>query len=164
MGNLPTYKGLRPHQGWSIHMTGGWRTQLDRVQRWHSRIQTASTQQDTNDFLYAFFENAFHLRDWLSDTGAVTKEQLDALFSSSVEMRLCRDLANAHKHFSLNRPSQPEPPSEAREYVPGNRHQGPSTRLVVISEWEKYDPIELAGAVLACWEKFIMDTVSEPAT
>jgi hypothetical protein len=121
----------------------------------------ASTPAEQSDFLYAFFENAFHLRDWLLDTGGASKAALGRLFEDHVEMKLCRDLANAHKHFSLRDPSQPEPPSEAREYVPGDGRSGPSSRLVVVSEWEKYDPIALAGAILAIWEEFIKKEVAE---
>ena len=33
-----TYKGKRPEQGWSLHMSGGWAAQLERVRRWHARL------------------------------------------------------------------------------------------------------------------------------
>src|SRR5262249_28170885 len=102
--------------------------QLERVRRWHQRVRAAQPGSlDQADYLYAFFENAFHLRDWLLDTDAVTSPQIEALFATHVEMRLCRDLANAHKHFSLRRPSQPEPPSEVREYVQGYGDEGPTS-------------------------------------
>ena len=51
--------------------------------------------------LYAFFENAFHLRDWLQDTGAATALDLQAFFYAHEDMRLCRDLANSHKQYSI---------------------------------------------------------------
>ena len=151
---------VRPELGWSIHMTGGWATQFDRVRRWHDRLLNAHPD-DEADFLYAFFENAFHLRDWLLDTGAASKADVNELFARNVEMRLRRDLANAHKHFSLRqKPSQPNPPSEVREYVPGDGSRGPGSSLVIISEREKYDPIKLARPVLRLWEEFIERNVA----
>jgi hypothetical protein len=67
---MNSYKGKQPELGWSLHMTGGWESQLDRVKRWYHRASTATNSIDRFDFLYAFFENAFHLRDWLRDTNA----------------------------------------------------------------------------------------------
>jgi hypothetical protein len=142
-------------------MTGGWRAQQDRVRRWHDRVQAAQAgSQDQADYLSAFFENAFHLRDWLLDTGAVTPVQIKALFDGHVQMRLCRDLANAHKHFSLKKPSQSEPPSEVREYVPGNADEGPTIALSVVSDWKKHDLTALAGEVLRLWDEFISVNVA----
>lgn len=136
-------------------MTGGWRTQLERLRRWYHRLSTAVEPSDRYDFLHAFFENAFHLRDWLKDTGAVSEQDLDAFFAANAEMRLCRDLANAHKHYSLKRPSQPAPPSEAREYLPGMGNLGSDVLLVILSDGVRYDAFELAGRVLRLWDAFI---------
>ncbi len=152
------YSAKRPELGWSLHMTGGWQSQLERVRRWHTRAAGAVDAVDRSDFLYAFFENAFHLRDWLKDAGAASDKDLEALFGEP-DMRLCRDLANSHKHYSLRSPSQPVPSSEAREYSPGNGNLGGDVSLVVLSDGAKHDAFELAGRILDVWEKFISDSV-----
>lgn len=136
-------------------MTGGWHAQLDRVRRWHERARRATTAIDRHDFLYAFFENAFHLRDWLKDTGAASSKELEALFTENLDMRLCRDLANSHKHYSLRSPSQQAPPSEAREYSPGTGNLGKDDSLVVLSDGVKHDAFELATRILKAWDVFI---------
>jgi hypothetical protein len=64
-----------------MHMSGGWQAQLDRVRRWYHRASKADDVIDRYDFLYAFFENALHLRDWLKDTGAITEKDLDNFFT-----------------------------------------------------------------------------------
>ena len=131
-------------------MTGGWEAQLSRVKRWYDRASAATDQTDIHDFLYAFFENAFHLRDWLIDTGAVSGKDLQAFFDSNEEMRLCRDLANSHKHYSLSsKPSQRIPPSEAREW-----NWDSSVSLVILSNGRKHDALELAARILRLWEEF----------
>lgn len=107
-----------PEFGWSLYMTGGWQTQFDRVKRWYYRACNAYTTDDRQDFLYTFFENALHLRDWLEKTEVMTKKDLDDFFSKNSYMGLCRDLANSHKHYLLNNPSNPVPPTEVREYYP----------------------------------------------
>jgi hypothetical protein len=50
------YRGRRPEIGWSLHMTGGWRAQLERVRRWYERAFRATDPLERGDFLYAFFD------------------------------------------------------------------------------------------------------------
>lgn len=78
-----------PELGWSLHMTGGWQTQLERVKRWYTRITSARNRIDKLDYFYAFFENAFHLRDWLLNSEEFDKKMINQLFEKKVEMRLC---------------------------------------------------------------------------
>lgn len=136
-------------------MTGGWKAQLERVRRWYQRALSAKDPIDRYDFLYAFFENAFHLRDWLIDTGAVSENDLTNFFAENEDMRLCRDLANSHKHYSISRPSQPAPPSEVREYSPRSGNFDTDTSLVILSDGTKYDAFDLAMRILHKWEEFI---------
>lgn len=137
-------------------MTGGWQGQALRMRRWHARLTTATRPEDRYDFLYAFLENAFHLRDWLIDSGGVEPADLDDLFAAKEELRLCRDLANMHKHYSISRPSQPAPPSEVREYAPTTGNLGGDVSLVILSNGTKHDMFQLADKVLAAWEEFLL--------
>jgi hypothetical protein len=52
-------------EGLNIYRRGGWRGQLARVRRWHTRLRTAPPE-DYLDFLYAFFQNCDHLSDWIA--------------------------------------------------------------------------------------------------
>ena len=135
-------------------MTGGWRSHLERVERWYVGSKAAHNEHDQLDFLFAFFENSFSLRDRLIDTGAVSQQQIDTLFSQHVELRINRDLANCLKHHSINHPSQEQPPSIAIEYAPEQPTFRADRRLVVLSEGVKYDALELAGQCLAIWNDF----------
>ena len=135
-------------------MTGGWETQLQRVQRWYKRALEAKDPVDKQDYLYAFFENAFHLRDWLENTGGATREDLNTFINSEAEMRLCRDLANSHKHYSISKPSQPFPPSEAREYAPNRGNLG-NVSWIILSDGVKHDAFQLATHIIEAWEDFI---------
>lgn len=141
-------------------MTGGWKGQLQRVRRWHARMNAAVESDDRTDFLFAFFEAALHLRDWLLDTAAVPPKTLEAFFASHVEMRVCRDLANAWKHYSISRPSQNAPPSVLLEYTQVTGAPARVT-LVVLSDGQKYDAFELATECLVLWEEFLL--ASDPS-
>lgn len=135
-------------------MTGGWRSHFDRVERWYKRAKSAQTEHDQLDFLLAFFENSFALRDWLIDTGAVTKIEIESLFLEHVELRINRDLANSSKHHSIGCPSQEQPPSIAIEYAPERTTFRADCRLVVVSEGEKYEALALASRCLEIWRGF----------
>ncbi len=145
-------------------MTGGWRTQWERMQRWYKRATLAQNSIDRYDLLYAFFEKAFHLRDWLIDTGAANSKDLGDLFDQNVEMRLCRDLANSHKHFSLSQPSQQLPPSEAHEYSPGAGNLDDDVSLVILSDGVKHDAFVLAQQILERWKTFLKASVAPSKT
>ncbi len=149
------YRGKAPEVGWSVHMTGGWLGQLERVRRWYGRATNAIDPIDRSDFLGAFFENAFHFRDWLRDTGTVSEDELQAFFDAHEDMRVCRDIANSHKHYSISRPSQLVPPSEVREYSPGRGNLSSDVSQVILSDGKKHDAFELARRVLRLWEEFI---------
>jgi hypothetical protein len=57
-------------------MTGGWQSQLDRVHRWYDRVSKAEDPADKRDFLYPFFENAFHLKEGSSPVDATAEQRL----------------------------------------------------------------------------------------
>lgn len=72
--------------GLSEHLNSGWRGQYLRVLRWHERVTRLGscdgetiTLATAFDELYAFFQNCFHLRDWLKNDGAFSEQRLQAL-------------------------------------------------------------------------------------
>jgi hypothetical protein len=118
----------------------------------------AADPTDRCDYLYAFFESALHLRDWLEDTGAVPEAELQTFFETNEDMRLCRDFANSRKHYSLSRPSQSNPPSEVREYSPSTGNPGTDVSLMILSDGQKHDAFDLAKRILRLWEGFVPPT------
>lgn len=124
-------------------MTGGWQSQLSRVELWYKRLTSARNEDDQLDFLFAFFESSLTLRDWLIDTGTVSRQKMTTLYSRHVELRLNRDLANSTKHHSIDRPSQDEPPCLTTEYAPERPTFGNERRLIVLSEGHSYDASHL---------------------
>jgi hypothetical protein len=151
---LGLYRGKSPVLGWSLHMTGGWQAHLERVERWYRRAALAKEAHDQLDFLLAFFETSFSLRDWLLDTGAVSQKEMEALFAKHVELRINRDLANSFKHHSISRHSQEQPPSIAIEYAPEFPTYRDDSRLVILNEGIKYDALSLAKRCVSIWMEF----------
>lgn len=57
------------------------------------------------DTLIAFFQNCYHLRDWLESTRPELRDDISTLFENNFEMRGCRDICHGFKHKDLKRPS-----------------------------------------------------------
>jgi hypothetical protein len=139
--------------GWSKHRNGAWRGQYDRTFRWYERTVRAASEAsgDVEDFSYAFFQNCYHLREWMLLTGGASQQELEDLFAGSPGLRLCRDICNGTKHFNIDRPSVDANFSVLREYAPS---EPSSTRLLVIAD-SRYDLLELAHRCMEAWRQFV---------
>lgn len=150
---------------WSRHKSHGWKGQYDRTHRWHDRVTRIGTRQtqsaDTeaeHDTLYAFFQNCYHLRDWLLNSGAVQQRDLEDFFRIHVELRVCQDICNGTKHLGLDRPKVDGEFSIGREYVdPSDPRDRPhlNETWFVIAAGEKYDLFDLAGRCMQLWDEFV---------
>jgi hypothetical protein len=159
----------KPELPWSWHKGQGWTGQLDKMCRWIDRIRRSRDSYDVQDFLFAYFIDCFHLREWLLLEKVVKDAAISSLFKANVELRLAQDLANALKHGSLNDPKQPREFSMAREYAGPDRGWFESdSNLVVLSDGIKYDLLELAHRCLKLWVEFLRSSgrtimVKDPA-
>jgi hypothetical protein len=151
----------------SSHNYRGWRTHFARTQRWHARLQKVRAEcgrvgirQDLEDYIYAFFQSCFHLREWLAKSGAVSKSELERLFASHPELQLCRDICNGTKHMTIDSPSVDADFYTFREYdyfhVP-SPSDGPHSmeRFMVRAAGQKQDTFELADRCMEIWRKFL---------
>ena len=100
-----------------------WKLQWDRVERWYSRVKQLRVKSQTKalimsdiDLVIAFFQNCYHLRDWLQTCRPDCARKLDDLFANNFEMAGCRDICNGFKHKVLTRPSLDADFNLYREY------------------------------------------------
>jgi hypothetical protein len=159
--------------GWSVHKNDGWRGQYRRLLRWHRlvhRIGRAKTEtEDTereHDFLYAYFQNCYHLRDWLQNSGAVTPKALQEFFRLNEPMQVCRDICNGTKHWRIDHPSVDADFSMGREYVPAawsGRRPHVNESWFIIAGKNKHDVFELADTSMALWDSFLKNNGLLPA-
>jgi len=120
-------------QGLSEHLGSGWKGQFARTIRWHERVAALGARDDLGispttafDYLYAFFQNCYHLRDWLKNAGAASDAELQAFMTGNHEMAICRDIANGTKHLRISAPSVDAKPSiRARVSPSGFAQQAP---------------------------------------
>jgi hypothetical protein len=156
-----------------------WVNQYCRVQRSLHRIQNLNKIQDSNeeeyeDLLWCYFQNCWHLKDWLKNDPSISQTQVDEIKrlvdrgeSNSVALMVCSDIANATKHFTLtHRP--PRVNAEANNKV-FNMHvyngkqpekPEPDTWDVLISydgdqHTERREALEIARQALEDWNRII---------
>lgn len=88
----------------------GWKYQWTRVQRWFKRLENIKekyaaeelSKEDVDDII-AFFQNCYHLKDWMINTLPSLKENIEHFINEKFEMRICHDICNGFKHKRLNR-------------------------------------------------------------
>ena len=90
-----------------------YREQYNRMKRWHQRVATldqgrthAVDSENYLDEIYAFFQNCYHLKDWIKNDSAVApavQQCVEGHIDSSRPLRLCADICNSLKHLQSRR-------------------------------------------------------------
>jgi hypothetical protein len=88
----------------------GWREQYDRMKRSHARFlavtdgTTAAASDDARDTLIHFYQDAYHLKDWIKNDSALgqPRPDVEAAIKAIDYLAICADLCNGVKHLVLN--------------------------------------------------------------
>ena len=88
-----------------IGVLQGWQEQYRRMMRSFRKLDGEYNNTEVyDDNLYHFFQDVWHLKDWLKNDPAVSQQvrtSVEADVQSVQALRLAADLANASKHFEL---------------------------------------------------------------
>lgn len=139
---------------WSAENIFSWRSQHARVKRWSQRLHEPQDAdfQDRLDFFLAFFVNCYALRDWLINSNSISQKEMDSLIHANEAMRLCRDICNRSKHFTLNRsPSTEANFSIGREFRPFDG----GYRFFIQYLDSMRDLLEVAMSCIEFWDDFL---------
>ena len=90
----------------------GYRAQLDRARRFLDRVQSHEGRRDIDyqDDVWAFFQNCWHIKDWLESDYRVREPIRKHAVRTAHKSRLlqvCRDMANGTKHRKLTKRGKP---------------------------------------------------------
>lgn len=108
----------------------GWRDQYDRMQRWHVRVMREISLESNNagseewpydlwDVAMAFFQSAYHLKDWIIKDHLELRHKLESAFSNRPRLALCADICNGTKHRRVTKNQRvPAHLTGLREYAP----------------------------------------------
>lgn len=155
-----------------------WTEQWRRVTRWFRRSEKIKKKAEVKeldegdiDVLIAFFQNCYHLRDWISDSRPDLKPKLDRFFEQHFEMRTCRNICDGYKHKRLTSGKHPDPDFNLyREYDYFQSDAEPSRSPLLYriafaydNDIKKYDLFVFTEICFHLWEEFISKEMSTSA-
>ncbi|KPM56917.1 hypothetical protein ACG83_03545 [Frankia sp. R43] len=139
------------------------------MRRWHGRLVREHGQAHLDlgwshefwDTAFAFFQNAYHLKDWIIADRPDLATTIEATITGNPSLRYCADICNGTKHRAVDRRHRiPGHLAPIREYAP---HEPTRQRLHVIGPEGPQPVLDLADDCLTTWDQFIA-THLEPAT
>lgn len=92
----------------STGILGGWREQYERMLRSHAALnsvafgETRADSDEARDRLIHFFQDAYHLKDWIKHDTATTVSGVEGAVTASAMLSLCADICNGIKHLGLD--------------------------------------------------------------
>ena len=133
---------------------------LAKLHHEHERLEREVTSYN----LFNYVVTAYHLIEWVERDPVVptaTKRDL-ASIRQNPYIAVCRDLANANKHFKLKRAYKGRVTSEATSksgygvgrYGAGTYGRGEESITIVLTDDTKYDALALARSVADVWDAF----------
>lgn len=148
-----------------------WQEQYERMRRSKRRLERIATgredagSDDARDALVHFFQDAYHLKDWIKNDDEVpTDVDPEDAIENSDALRLCADLANGTKHLKLQRTRTGDletgfmgqgvtvRPSPVGSGEPG---RPPLHSWRVASDGQTHDALQLAQNVIAAWDEWL---------
>ena len=153
----------------------GYSQQLDRVKRFLVRIEDQDRDQTTyEDDLWSFFQNCWHLKDWIKNDSSISQDVRDVIeykVKNYNSLLIVADLANRSKHFQL-RPKSNRVDADVKNVGVKLHIQtlnldlgtGETTGGEVLSEYQytiltddgsEYDALDLARDTVRDWEQLI---------
>ncbi len=118
----------------------------------------------TSDNVFNFVVTAHHLCDWAKSDPTVpqpVKRRIDEI-REHTEMKVCRDLANASKHFELSPKKNPHPTVASAEstrgwgvgrYGAGAFGFGEESVTITLCDQTTIDILPLMRRVVALWDE-----------
>jgi hypothetical protein len=153
-----------------------WRQQYDRMQRWFARYQQLKqgrlhdvASDNYVDDIYAFFQNCYHLKDWIKndpDAPEGLGKAVEEFINSNRPLRLCADLCNGLKHLGLDRkPRSGEAPTFGKKLYKVTVGNTIPTSISLDYQIETttgpIEAFELASQCVAAWDLFIASHAQE---
>lgn len=155
---------------YSVGQQRTWEEQWKRVNRWFERFRETSTgrqhgvdSDNYQDEVYAFFQNCYHLKDWLQADGYSSGlvSDVEGFINNSDELKLCADLCNGSKHSKLKRPRTGDTDTGIgpRNFslTLGTAEPALSVHYEIESGGQTLDAFAVAKESLRAWEQYLRE-------
>ena len=140
--------------------------------RWYKKfeiIDKGKIDDDPNffsyhDIIYAFFQNCYHLKDWiLNDTKVSLPPNLVEQFIQQNDcLKICADICNGTKHLKLTRPrsniTEGIMPSSTIIWF-SEKGRVNKIKYIIITTSGSYDAFKMATECVEKWKEFIKDNM-----
>lgn len=150
-----------------------WREHWERVKRWFARLQMIREKSlrselapEDIDTIIAYFQNSYHMRDWIVDSLPALSDKLTTFVDSNFEIGASRDICNGLKHKRLNNPTHDADFNFYREYdhflAEASPNRSPIFYRFVFADGDgirKFDAFELAQKCQQLWIEFIESNI-----
>ncbi len=153
--------------------------QYSRVKRFFNRFKQINNgrvhdleSSNYEDEVYAFFQNCYHLKDWIKHDPACSNwSKVETLINTNPDLAMCADLCNALKHLTLTRDRRSsENPTFSGSHITLNITDGLgvnecidiSIRYNISTKSGNIDAFELANRCIAAWDSFIKSNGGAP--
>ncbi|HDP69888.1 MAG TPA: hypothetical protein ENN38_03645 [Actinobacteria bacterium] len=165
---MPKWYGSSLNPDGIIPPAQQWKIQWARVQRWFTRLAKLEKKYEFNelsnediDDIITFFQNCYHLRDWIEDSKPELKQDI-VIFFNTFEMKICREICLGFKHKNLQTAKIDKDFGILREYdhftAETNSLKNPVITKIAFEDGnniKEYCPFTLAKTCYQLWEEFI---------
>lgn len=146
-----------------MSLTYSFRTAKDVIDKLRRDVDVLN-EEVTGDCFFNLVITAYHLTDWIKNDTSIplaAKNDINSMYLNQ-HVAVCRDIANASKHFSLSRDYKNQVTDLAHasqgygcgRFNKGLYGVGEESIDIECSDGTKLSSIELAKEVLAAWEVF----------
>lgn len=155
---------LNPPLGVGWDRMRGWHDQYERMLRWHRRLlreisaeaeksESGTWPDDLWDTAMAFFQVAFHLKDWIAFDHPDLLPELENAIQRSRHLALCADICNGTKHRGVSRNHR------TAAHVVGLREFAPDlpsqNRWLILGPDGPINLDQLAADVIRAWDEVL---------
>jgi hypothetical protein len=138
-----------------------YKQQFARVCRYLDRVRDPNRNENTNDYtddIWSFFQNAWHLKDWISNDKSLdpgVREKLKDAIHKSTKLQICQGLANRTKH-DLETHAETAKPGPIHTMV--NLGPTPTTNykhMIVLFDGQEIVAQDFAEEVVSTWRTIL---------
>ncbi len=140
----------------TVPITDGWQMQWRRVERGFAKLNEAYNNTELyDDDIYHFFQDAWHLKDWIENDPLVPStvgDQVKQELGLARTFRVAADFANGTKHMVLRQPHKRAQFTERKVTVKlGNPGPALQERILTLVDGSQTTAEAVAAEVMREW-------------
>ncbi len=152
------FGSAEPNRTW----VGQWMRMLRSLERMQAPPTSSFVYADVEDAVVHFFQDAWHLKDWLLKdpaSGALVDADIEGEVNRVLELKIVADVANATKHLGLSPKWKPRTGNLNTALgvltFGGDPTVGMDSSFDIRSGDERYDALSVAVGAVGAWRRYL---------